>query len=388
MKKPRILLSSPHMGGTEQDFINRAFKENWIAPLGPNVNGFEEDIKNYILNSFPSGGGREGGAIATLSSGTAALHLALIQLGVQAGDEVLCQSFTFVASVNPITYLGATPVLIDSEKDTLNLCSVQLKKAIKDRIAKGKKPKVIIAVHLYGIPYKVDEINAIASEFDILVIEDSAEALGSTYKGKACGTFGTFGILSFNSNKIITSGGALVCLSEEINQQTIFYATQARDNGPHYQHSKIGYNYCLSNVSAGIGRGQMQVITKRVAARRAMHEFYIDLFAGIDGVTVFKVTNDDYYSNYWLSVIFIDENKTGGINREKLRLYLETYNIESRPLWKPMHLQPVYKDAPFYGTGVAEGFFKTGLCLPSGSNLTEVEKGRIEKAVKDCFLGL
>ncbi|MGM0933344.1 MAG: DegT/DnrJ/EryC1/StrS family aminotransferase [Bacteroidota bacterium] len=387
MNNEKIWLSSPHMGGKELEFIHEAFEKNWVAPLGPNVNGFEEDIKKYLFNdSSPSGGGREG-AVAALSSGTAALHLALIQLGVERGDEVLCQSMTFAASANPIVYLGAIPVFIDSEEETLNICPEELERSIEDRIAKGKKPKAIIAVHLYGTPYKVDEVNQVASTYGIPVIEDSAEALGSSYKGQKCGSFGEFSILSFNGNKIITTsgGGALVTKSQKAKERTIFLATQARDAAPHYQHSEIGYNYRLSNVSAGIGRGQMLVLDDRVAARRAMHEFYVDLFNDIEGVEVHSVPDNDYFSNHWLSVIRVNEKQTGGINREKLRLFLEENNIESRPLWKPMHMQPVFKDSPYYGKGVAEALFENGLCLPSGSNLSDEDRGRISRAVKECF---
>ncbi|MBZ9729055.1 aminotransferase class I/II-fold pyridoxal phosphate-dependent enzyme [Salegentibacter sp. JZCK2] len=382
MNKDKIWLSSPHMGGNEQKFVNEAFKENWVAPLGPNVNGFEEDIRKYLF----SDSSREG-AVAALSSGTAALHLALIMLGVNTGDEVLCQSMTFAASANPIAYLGATPVFIDSEEDTLNLCPDQLRKAIEDRVSKGKKPKAIIAVHLYGMPYNVDEINRIAREFEIPVVEDAAEALGSTYKGEKCGTFAEYAILSFNGNKIITTsgGGALVTKSQAAKEKAVFLATQARDAAAHYQHSEIGYNYRLSNISAGIGRGQMEVVDNRVNARRQMHDFYVNLFSEIEGVKVYSAPNEDYFSNHWLSVISLDEKKTGGINREALRLHLEKLNIESRPLWKPMHMQPVFKDAPFYGDGVAERLFENGLCLPSGSNLSPEEKNRIKTGILSCF---
>jgi len=386
MSKDKIWLSTPHMGGNEQKYVNEAFQENWVAPLGPNVNGFEEDIRKY-LNSSPSGGGREGAYVAALSSGTAALHLALIMLGVKAGDEVICQSMTFAASANPIAYLGATPVFIDSERDTLNLCPEQLQRAIEDLIAKGKKPKAIIAVHLYGMPYKVDEIHKIAAKYEIPVIEDSAEALGSTYKGLKCGTFGDLAVLSFNGNKIITTsgGGALVARTQERKEKAIFLATQARDAAPHYQHSEIGYNYRLSNISAGIGRGQMEVIDDRVSSRRKMNEFYVDLFSDIQGVKVHTAPSAIYFSNHWLSVIEIDETLTNGINREDLRLHLEKDNIESRPLWKPMHLQPVFAEAPFYGTGIADTLFENGLCLPSGSNLTGEERARIKEGIASCF---
>ena len=301
---------------------------------------------------------------------------------------MLCQSMTFAASANPIVYQGATPVFVDSEMETLNMCPVALKEAIEDRITNGKKPKAIIAVHLYGTPYKVEEVQAVASEFDIPVIEDSAEALGSSYKGQMCGTFGDFGILSFNGNKIITTsgGGALVVRDQKVKEKTIFLATQARDAAPHYQHSEIGYNYRLSNVSAGIGRGQMLVLDDRVKARRAMHQFYVDLFAEIEGVEVHSAPSEEYYSNHWLSVILVDPEKTGGIDREELRLKLEEQNIESRPLWKPMHLQPVFEKAPYYGKNRnAEKLFVNGLCLPSGSNLSDDDRNRIKAAIKSSF---
>ena len=380
MSKDKIWLSSPHMGGNELDYIHTAFDENWIAPLGPNVNGFEKDIKEY-LNI-----GNEAIEVAALSSGTAALHLALILLGVERGDEVICQSITFAASANPIVYLGAKPIFVDSEEETLNICPKQLEIAIEDRIRKGKKPKAIIAVHLYGMPYKATEIQEISSKYDIPVIEDSAEALGSTYKNQKCGTFGDLAILSFNGNKIITTsgGGALVTKSLEHKQKAIFLATQARDDAPHYQHSEIGYNYRLSNISAGIGRGQMEVLDKRVEGRRKMFQFYVNLFDDIDGVEVFDEPSDDFFSNHWLSVVKIDKEKCG-FSREDLRICLEKENIESRPLWKPMHLQPVFSDAPFYGTGIAEGMFENGLCLPSGSNLDEIDRNRIQKAILSCL---
>ncbi|MGA8852581.1 MAG: aminotransferase class I/II-fold pyridoxal phosphate-dependent enzyme [Christiangramia sp.] len=382
MNKDKIWLSSPHMGGNELKYIHKAFDENWIAPLGPNVNGFEEDIQKYLKTS-----GSKPVEVAALSSGTAALHLALILLNVRAGDEVLCQSMTFAASANPIKYLGATPVFIDSEKDTLNICPEQLEVAIKDRIEKGKKPKAIIAVHLYGMPYKVEKIKAISEKYDIPVIEDSAEALGSTYKNKKCGNFGDLAILSFNGNKIITTsgGGALITRSEELKKKAVFLATQARDDAPHYQHSEIGYNYRLSNISAGIGRGQMEVLDNRVEGRREMFQFYVNLFQDIDGISVFMEPDSDYYSNHWLTVIKIDEAKTGGLGREDLRKFLETENIESRPLWKPMHMQPIFDSDPFYGSGVAEEMFENGLCLPSGSNLSDSDRDRIKTAILNCF---
>jgi dTDP-4-amino-4,6-dideoxygalactose transaminase len=378
MNNSKIWLSSPHMGGNEQKFVQEAFDANWVAPLGPNVTGFEVDLEQYIqADKF----------VAALSSGTAALHLGLILLDVQPGDEVICQSMTFSASANPIAYLGATPVFIDSESKTWNMCPVALETAIQERIAKGKKPKAIIAVHLYGMPYLVDEINAIASAYGIPVLEDSAEALGSTYKGRKCGTFGTLGVLSFNGNKIITTsgGGALVAPTKDLKDKAVFLATQARDNAPHYQHSVIGYNYRLSNICAGIGRGQMEVLDDHIALRRKMHAFYVNLFEKVEGVTVFCEPNTDYFSNHWLSCIVIDPRKTNGITRETLRLAMEAENIECRPLWKPMHLQPIFEQYPFYGGTVSEELFLNGLCLPSGSNLTDKERGRIAKLVQEVF---
>lgn len=377
----KIWLSSPHMGGTERKYIDDAFDHNWIAPLGPNVSGFENDIKEYLAGEETSV------EVAALSSGTAALHLALILLDVKPGDEVICQSMTFAASANPIAYLGATPVFVDSEEDTLNICPESLEEAIKDRLSKGKKLKAIIGVHLYGMPYKVAEIHEIAAKYNIPIIEDSAEALGSTYKGQNCGTFGKFGVLSFNGNKIITTsgGGALVTRSEELKQKAIFLATQARDNAPHYQHSEIGYNYRLSNISAGIGRGQMEVLDKHVGYRREMNQFYQTLFSEITGVKVMKEPSDDFYSNHWLTVILIDESLTGGVSREDIRLALEKENIESRPLWKPMHLQPVFQGTPYFGNGVCEKAFKDGLCLPSGSNLKDADRQRISTVIRAIF---
>lgn len=387
MQKSKIWLSSPHMGGTELNYIQEAFDKNWIAPLGPNVTGFEGDIKNYLFSNSNLNGENGEGAVAALSSGTAALHLALILAGVQSGDEVLCQSMTFAASANPIAYLGATPVFIDSEEDTLNISPFHLENAIKDRLSKGKNLKAIIAVHLYGMPYKVDEIHEVAEKYKIPVIEDSAEALGSIYKGRKCGTFGEFGILSFNGNKIITTsgGGALVTRDEEQKQKAIFLATQARDEAPHYQHSEIGYNYRLSNISAGIGRGQMEILDKHVSYRREMNSFYAEIFKDVPGVKVMQEPNNDYFSNHWLSVLLIDKEKTSGITREDLRLAFEKENIESRPLWKPMHMQPVFSRSPFFGNGVCEKAFADGLCLPSGSNLTGEDRERIASVIKTCF---
>lgn len=366
----KIWLSSPHMGGNEQKYIQEAFQDNWIAPLGPNVTGFEEDIKKYL--NTPK-------EIAALSSGTAAIHLSLILAGVKAGDEVLCQSLTFSASANPILYQGATPIFIDSEESTWNICPIALENAIQDRIQKGKKPKAIIAVHLYGMPFNAETLTAIANKYEIPLIEDSAEALGSTYKGKKCGTLGTFGILSFNGNKIITTsgGGALVCPNKETKDKAVFFATQSRDNAPHYQHSEIGYNYRMSNICAGIGRGQMEVIDQRVSQRRVMQAFYDELFKPYEGITLLKEPSSDYFSNHWLSAIIMNSEE----EREGLRLALEQENIESRPLWKPMHLQPVFYQFPYYGEKVAENLFAKGLCLPSGSNLTNQDRERIQNAI-------
>jgi dTDP-4-amino-4,6-dideoxygalactose transaminase len=379
MSKPKIWLSSPHMGGNEQHYIQQAFDANWIAPLGPNVNGLEQDLEKHI------GGNRHVGA---LSSGTAAIHLGLILLGVKASDEVICQSFTFSASANPILYQGATPVFIDSELETWNLCPIALETAIVDRIEKGKKPKAIIAVHLYGMPYQVEAVRAVADKYDIPILEDSAEALGSSYKDQKCSTFGDIGVLSFNGNKIITTsgGGAIVTKTAAQKDKAIFFATQARDIAPHYQHSEIGYNYRMSNISAGIGRGQMEVLDTHVNLRRKMHAFYVALFKGISGVTVFTAPNADYFSNHWLSAILIDPIKTNGITRETLRLALESENIESRPLWKPMHLQPIFEKYPYYGNNIAKTLFENGLCLPSGSNLTDSDRERIAKVVRRVFV--
>ncbi len=372
----KIWLSSPHIGNNELNYIHQAFDENWVAPLGPNVNAFEEQIENYL---------KEDTKVAALSSGTAAIHLALIACGVSAGDEVICQSFTFSASANPIVYQGATPIFVDSETETWNICPQALETAIQDRIAKGKSPKAIIAVHLYGMPFKVKEITAIAAKYQIPLIEDAAEALGSSYAGKKCGTFGKMAALSFNGNKIITTsgGGALVCHHQEDKDQAVFLSTQARDNAPHYQHSQIGYNYRMSNICAGIGRGQMEVLDERIQARRNMHQFYQELFSNISAVQVFSEPNADYYANHWLSAILIDPKSN--FSREGLRLALLEDNIESRPLWKPMHLQPVFEKYPYFGGNVAEHLFENGLCLPSGSNLTNEDRNRIKAVISSYF---
>lgn len=362
------------MSGNEQSYIKEAFDTNWVAPLGPNVNGFENDLQAYL---------NEERQVAALVTGTSALHLSLILLGASYGDEVICQSKTFSASANPIVYQGATPVFIDSERDTWNMCPEQLDIAIKDRIAKGKKPKAIISVHLYGMPYNVKAIHEIASNYNIPVIEDSAESLGSTYKGQNCGTFGDLSILSFNGNKIITTsgGGALVTRTLEQKQKAVFLATQARDNAPHYQHSNIGYNYRMSNIVAGIGRGQMTILDNHVAKRRANHQFYKNAFQHIEGMT-FLSEPEGYFSNRWLTCILLDSEST----REGLRLALEEENIESRPLWKPMHQQPIFVNAPRYLNGVSDDLFSRGLCLPSGSNLTDLELNRVVSAINTYFV--
>lgn len=375
MANNRIWLSLAHMGGREQEFIKEAFDSNWVVPLGPNVDGFEKDLSIFLGRNVHA---------AALSAGTAALHLGLILLGVKAGDEVICQSFTFSASANPIVYQGATPVYIDSEKDTWNMSPEYLEKAIKDRISKGKKPKAIIPVHLYGMPSKMDEILSIANKYEIPVLEDAAEALGSEYKSRRCGTLGELSALSFNGNKIITTsgGGALVSLDEDMIKKSKFLATQARDAAPHYQHTHIGYNYRMSNIVAGIGRGQMLVLKDRVKQRRGNNEFYHKQLAGIEGLSFQTEPNKDFYSNYWLTSIIIDPKKTGGKTREDLRLALDAANIESRPLWKPMHLQPIFKDCPFYGDGTSEKLFDDGLCLPSGSILTKEELQKVVDVIK------
>ena len=371
----KIWLSSPHMGGKEEVYVKEAFDTNWIAPLGPHVDGFEKDLCNFTGSANA----------AALNTGTSAIHLALILLGIQAGDEVICQSFTFSASANPIIYQGAIPIFIDSEKETWNMCPKHLRTAIVDRISKGKKPKAIIPVHLYGMPAKMEEIIRIANEFEIPIIEDAAEALGSSINGKPCGSFGQLGVLSFNGNKIITTsgGGALISDHGEYITRARFLATQARDPAPHYQHSHIGYNYRMSNVCAGIGRGQMEVLKERVEQRRSNYDFYIKAFAGIKGIS-FLPELKEFFSNRWLTCILVNPALTkNGITREDIRLKLEKANIESRPLWKPMHLQPVFVNSPFYGDGTSEKLFETGLCLPSGSNLRSDDLDRVVKVIEE-----
>lgn len=379
MNNSKIWLSLAHMSGREQDFIKEAFDTNWVVPLGPNVDGFEKDLAGFV---------GEDRHVVALSAGTAALHLGLIELGVGMGDEVICQSFTFSASANPIVYQHAAPVFIDSEKDTWNMDPAFLEEAILDRLAqKGKLPKAIIPVHLYGMPAKMDEIMEIANRYGIPVLEDAAEALGSEYKGRKCGTFGDFGVLSFNGNKMITTsgGGALVCRTAEQAAKTMFYATQARDNAPHYQHTHIGYNYRMSNICAGIGRGQMTVLREHIARRRAIHKLYVSLLSGIEGISFLTNPSPDFKSNHWLTCIVVDPTVTG-FTREDIRLQLEHDNIESRPLWKPMHMQPIFKSAPFYGNDTAEVLFRNGLCLPSGPTLTDEDIHRVVSSIKELQL--
>jgi dTDP-4-amino-4,6-dideoxygalactose transaminase len=373
--KPKIWLSSPHMGGNETKYVQEAFDTNWVAPLGPNVDCFEKEIEDFLDNSVQA---------AALSSGTAALHLALVLLNVKQGDEVLCQSMTFAASANPITYQGATPIFVDSENETWNMSPSSLILAIEDRIAKGKKPKAIIVVHLYGMPANMDAIMDISCHYGIPVIEDAAEALGSKYKGRNLGTIGDIGIFSFNGNKIITTSGGGALVSKDINviRKARFLATQALDPAPHYQHSSIGYNYRMSNICAGIGRGQMEVLNERITQRRANFEFYAQTFKGIDALSLGFAPNNDYFSNHWLSVMLVNPEI---INREQIRLALTAENIDCRPLWKPMHMQPVFADTTFYGNSCSERLFENGLCLPSGSNLTKEELERVaEIVVKTC----
>lgn len=374
--KPRILLSYVHMGGTERDWVEKAFESEWIVPLGPNVDEFEHRLEKYL--GAPN--------VVALSAGTAAIHLALVALGVGSGDEVICQSFTFAASANPIKYQGADPVFVDSEPDTWNMSPDALVEAIIDRKKQtGHYPKAIIPVYLYGMPAKMDEIRAIANKYGIPIVEDSAEALGSEYKGKKCGTLGNYGCLSFNGNKIITTsgGGALVCRSKEEADRVKFYATQAREQRPYYYHETIGYNYRLSNVSAGIGCGQMDVLQPHVELRRAIHDFYTKELAEIDGLSVQQNPSTDFNSNFWLSTVLIDP-KTGK-DPESLRQFMLDAGVETRRLWRPMHMQPVFADAPYYGDTTCETLFDRGLCLPSGSGLKEEELRYVADKIKEFF---
>ncbi|UUW09488.1 aminotransferase class I/II-fold pyridoxal phosphate-dependent enzyme [Flavobacterium plurextorum] len=374
MKNERIYLSLSQESGFEEGYIQKALKSNWITSGGPNVDEFENELQRYFENE---------NFIVASNSGTSAIHLALILLDVKAGDEVICQSMTFSASANPILYQNACPIFVDSEIDTWNICPENLEIAIKDRIKKGKKPKAIIAVHLYGMPYKVDDVHLIADKYGIPIIEDSAEALGSTYKGKKCGSFGFFGILSFNGNKIITtsSGGALITNSDEIKKKAIFYATQSKGIAVHYQHSEIGYNYRMSNICAGVGLGQIKILERNINLRQANHLFYKKIFQEVENVKLFENIKNVFFSNYWLNAILLETEEM----KESLRLTLEKANIESRPLWKPMHLQPIFKEYPYYGNKISEELFKKGLCLPSGSNLTNTDKNRIKEVIINFF---
>lgn len=419
----RIYLCLAHMSetGMEQKYIEEAFDNNWVVPLGPNVNGFEEDLENFVNNTQRQNPYTQTyKRIVALSAGTAAVHLALLACGVGSGDEVIVQSFTFCASSHPVTYLGATPVFVDSEADTWNMDPVLLEETIKDRIAKtGKKPKAIVPVHLYGMPAKIEEIMTIANKYDIPVIEDAAEGLGSRYDGQVCGTFGRYGVLSFNGNKMITTsgGGALICPDEEAKRKIMFYATQARESYPYYQHEEIGYNYRMSNICAGIGRGQMTVLDKHIAHHRHICQLYKDLLARVDGIVLHENPSSHFDSNYWLNTILLDpslhvkgeeyayetviQDAVGGTagvthaasslhtsvepnrNVEAMRMALDAAGIESRPLWKPMHLQPVYKDNPCYVNGISESLFKQGLCLPSGPCVTDEDVVYIVKMIMD-----
>ncbi len=370
----RLYLSSPHLGENEQKYVQEAFDTNWVSPVGPNIDAFEKSISEYANTGF----------VAALSSGTAAIHLALIMLGVERGDTVLCSSFTFAGSCNPIVYLGAEPVFIDSEPTTWNIDPALLEEAVKNLIKEGKKPKALILVHLYGMPAQIEEVMRIAAEYEIPVVEDAAEALGSLYHGRALGTFGVMGVYSFNGNKIITTsgGGALVSDNESLISQARFLATQARDPAPHYEHTRIGYNYRLSNISAGIGRGQMEVLDDRISARRAIFNRYKEGFSDLKAIS-FTEEPEGFYSNRWLTTILIDP--ASGVSPENIRQMLETENIESRPLWKPMHMQPVFSDARNVINGVSEKLFATGLCLPSGSNSPADRIDQTIEMIKSSF---
>lgn len=414
MNRKRIYLCLAHMSGNEMKYIQEAFDTNWVVPLGPNVNGFEEDLEHFV--------GQDKKVVA-LSAGTAAVHLALLACGVGPGDEVLVQSFTFCASSHPVTYLGATPVFVDSEAETWNMDPALLEKAIVDRMAvTGKKPKAIVPVYLYGMPARIDEIMAVADKYGIPVVEDAAEGLGSRYDGKVCGTFGRYGVLSFNGNKMITTsgGGALVCADEEAKRKIMFYATQARESYPYYQHEEIGYNYRMSNICAGIGRGQMTVIDEHITHHKHICQLYKELLADVPGVVLHENPSERYDSNYWLNTVLLDEDlhvvgeehayevavqgAVGGAagvthaavslhtdcepnrNVEAMRMALDKAGIESRPLWKPMHRQPVYRNNPCYVNGVSEALFKRGLCLPSGPCVTDEDVAYIVEQIKDCIV--
>ena len=374
MNSKRILLSPPHMGGTEQTYIAKAFQDNWIAPVGPHITLFENRLASFLGDEVE---------VAALQSGTAAIHLGLQLLGVGKGDVVLCQSLTFIASVNPVLYLGATPIFVGSERETWNLCPIALEEAILNRLENGIKPKAILVVHLYGMPAKMNEIKALSNKYNIPILEDAAEALGSTYHGKPCGTFGDFGVLSFNGNKIITTsgGGALITHSEQEKKQALFLATQAKEEAVHYEHKQIGYNYRMSNISASIGLGQLEVVSEHIQLRRQNHLFYKQLFENLSEVILHQEPNEEFISNHWLNVIQLASFE----QREALRLHLEKYNIESRPVWKPMHLQPLFQDNLYFGDDLTDTLFDNGLCLPSGSNLLEEDLMRIKEAIRSFF---
>lgn len=377
MKERQVLLCLAHMGGQEQRFIREAFDTNWVVPLGPNVNGFEQDLERYLGRDVH---------VAALSSGTAAVHLALVLLGVGRGDEVICQSFTFAASANPVVYQGATPVFVDSEADTWNMSPELLATAIEERISvTGRKPKAIIVAHLYGMPAKMNEITDVARRYGIPVVEDAAEALGSRYGGWPCGTMGALGVLSFNGNKMITTsgGGALICRTEQEKKRAVFYATQAREPRPYYQHERIGYNYRLSNICAGIGRGQMFVLDEHIAHHRHVAALYAESLDGVRGITVHRAPRPLYDSNYWLSTILVDDSQAG-VDYEQIEDSLAAEGIESRPLWKPLHLQPVFSHAPRYVDGTSEDLFNHGLCLPSGPWVGDEDVERIVKIIRKC----
>ena len=374
MNSKRILLSPPHMGGTELTYIAQAFQDNWIAPTGPHIDLFENRLVDFLDQKSQ---------VVALNSGTAAIHLGLQLLGVQKGDVVLCQSLTFIASVNPVLYLGATPVFIGSEKETWNLCPIALEEAILNQLNKGIQPKAIVVVHLYGMPAKMNEIITISKKYNIPILEDAAEALGSSYTNQPCGTFGDFGVFSFNGNKIITTsgGGALLCHSEAVKKKAVFLATQAKEDAVYYEHTQVGYNYRMSNISASIGLGQLEVLSEHIQHRKQNHHFYKQLFENLSEVTLHQEPNEDFISNHWLTVIQLASFE----QREALRLHLEKYNIESRPVWKPMHLQPLFQDNLYFGDDLADKLFDNGLCLPSGSNLSEEDKNCIKEAIELFF---
>ncbi len=374
MNSKRILLSPPHMGGTELTYIAQAFQDNWIAPAGPHIDLLENRLVDFLDQKSQ---------VVALNSGTAAIHLGLQLLGVQKGDVVLCQSLTFVASVNPVLYLGAIPVFIGSEKETWNLCPIALEEAILNQLNKGIQPKAIVVVHLYGMPAKMNEIITISKKYNIPILEDAAEALGSSYTNQPCGTFGDFGVFSFNGNKIITTsgGGALLCHSEAVKKKAVFLATQAKEDAVYYEHTQVGYNYRMSNISASIGLGQLEVLSEHIQHRKQNHHFYKQLFENLSEVTLHQEPNEDFISNHWLTVIQLASFE----QREALRLHLEKYNIESRPVWKPMHLQPLFQDNLYFGDDLADKLFDNGLCLPSGSNLSEEDKKCIKEAIELFF---